>query len=79
MIPVKPDWQEIVGRLYRSYGTYHAILNAMADQGTTCDHSFLVHLRSGERKKVTFQIGAALLNLCIHTEGPASVFSAKRF
>lgn len=63
-IPTNPDWTEVVGDLYRRYKSYHAILNAMADQGVTpCDHSFLVYLRSGKRKKVSFEFGAALLNL----------------
>lgn len=64
LIPVRPDWQQIVGELYRRYRTYHAILNALAEQGVTpCDHSFLVYLRSGKRKKVSWEFGAALLNL----------------
>ena len=64
MIPVKPDWSEIVGALYRSYGSYSGILNAMAEQGVTpSDHSFLCYLRSGKRTKVSFEFGAALLNL----------------
>lgn len=64
MIPTDPNWQDVVGDLYRNYRSYHAILNAMAEQGITpCDHSFLVYLRSGKRKKVCFQFGAALLNL----------------
>lgn len=64
MIPVKPDWQEIVGQLYRTYGTYSGILNAMAEQGVNpSDHAFLCYLRSGKRKNVSFEFGAALLNL----------------
>jgi hypothetical protein len=64
VIPTNPDWQEIVGRLYRNYGTYSGILNAMAEQGVTpSDHAFLCYLRSGKRKKVSFEFGAALLNL----------------
>jgi hypothetical protein len=64
MIPISPDWSRIVGDLYRAYGTYHAILNALADQGLAQDdHSFLCYLRSGKRKKVSFEYGAALLNL----------------
>lgn len=63
-IPTKPDWQEIVGALYRRHGTYHSILNALAEQGIfSDDHSFLCYLRSGKRKKVSFEFGAALLNL----------------
>jgi hypothetical protein len=30
---------------------------------TPADHSFLCYLRSGKRKKVCFEFGAALLNL----------------
>jgi hypothetical protein len=63
-IPINPDWQKIVGDLYRAFGTYHAILNALADQGVTpCDHSPLCYLRSGKRKQVSWQLGAGLLNL----------------
>jgi hypothetical protein len=64
LIPIAPDWSLIVGDLYRAYGTYHAILNALADQGLSqYDHAFLCYLRSGKRKKVSFDYGAALLNL----------------
>ena len=79
MIPVKPDWQEVVGHLYRRYGSYHAILNALADQGVApSDHSFLVYLRSGKRKAVSWALGAALLNLHIDVVGPAAVFVSSR-
>lgn len=75
MIPPRPDWQTVVGALYRKFGTYHAILNALAEQGVApCDHSFLVYLRSGERKKVSFEVGAALLNLYIAEVGAQNVF-----
>lgn len=64
MIPVDVDWSQIVGVLYRNYGTYHAILNALAEQGIVpSDHSYLCYLRSGKRKKVSWELGAALLNL----------------
>ena len=64
MIPVHPDWQQIVGALYRRYGTYHAILNALAEQGIfSDDHSYLCYIRSGKRKKVSWELGAALMNL----------------
>jgi len=64
LIPVNPDWTVIVGALYRAFGTYHAILNKLAEQGLAHDdHSFLAYLRSGKRKKVSFEYGAALLNL----------------
>ena len=64
MIPIRPDWSQVVGEIYRAYGTYHAILNKLAEQGLAHDdHSFLCYLRSGKRKKVSFEYGAALLNL----------------
>jgi hypothetical protein len=64
MIPISPDWRIIVGDLYRAYGSYHALLNELAEQGLAHDdHSFLCYLRSGKRKKVSFEYGAALLNL----------------
>lgn len=64
MIPVRPDWSIIVGDLYRAYGSYSAILNALAEQDVEpSDHSFLCYLRSGKRKKVCYEFGAALLNL----------------
>ena len=64
MIPIHPDWSHVVGEIYRAYGTYHAILNKLAEQGLAHDdHSFLCYLRSGKRKKVSFEYGAALLNL----------------
>lgn len=63
-IPIHPDWQEVVGDLYRAHGSYSGILNALAEQGVTpSDHSFLCYLRSGKRKKVCFEFGAALMNL----------------
>jgi hypothetical protein len=64
VIPLSPDWSLIVGDIYRAYGTYHAILNKLAEVGVTpSDHSGLCYLRSGKRKKVSFELGAALLNL----------------
>jgi hypothetical protein len=64
MIPIHPDWSEIVGDLYRAHQTYHGILNALAQIGVCpSDHSFLCYLRSGKRKNVSFEFGAALLNL----------------
>jgi hypothetical protein len=64
LIPVRPDWQLIVGELYRRYHTYHAILNALVEQGVTpSDHAFLCYLRSGKRKNVSWEYGAALMNL----------------
>ena len=64
MIEVRPDWSRIVGEIYRAYGTYHAILNALAEQGITpSDHSYLCYLRSGKRTKVSWELGAALMNL----------------
>lgn len=36
----------------------------MAEQGVNpSDHAFLCYLRSGKRKNVSFEFGAALLNL----------------
>ena len=64
MIPVHPDWQHVVGELYRAYGTYHAILNALAPLGATpADHAQLCRLRSGKCKRPIWETGAALLNL----------------
>ena len=64
MIEVHPDWQHIVGVLYKRYGTYHGLLNALAEQGfMPSDHSGLCYLRSGKRKKVSWEFGAALMNL----------------
>jgi hypothetical protein len=64
MLQVHPDWSRIVGDLYRAYGTYHAMLNALAEQGhMPSDHSGLCYLRSGKRKKVSWELGAALMNL----------------
>ena len=64
MIPVRPDWQQVVGAIYRAHGSYHAILNKLAEQGIApSDHSFLCYLRSGKRKNVSFEFGAALMNL----------------
>lgn len=63
-VPVHPDWSAIVGSLYRRYGTYHALLNALAEQGVISDdHSYLCYIRSGKRKKVSWELGAALWNL----------------
>ncbi len=63
-IPIRPDWQEVVGAIYRAHGSYHAILNKLAEPGLDHDdHSFLCYLRSGKRKKVSFEYGAALMNL----------------
>lgn len=64
MIPISPDWQEVVGDLYRAYGTYHALLNALAEEGhMPADHSGLCYLRSGKRKRVSWELGVSLLNL----------------
>lgn len=64
MIEVHPDWSHIVGVLYKRYGTYHGLLNALAEQGfMPSDHSGLCYLRSGKRKKVSWEFGAALMNL----------------
>jgi hypothetical protein len=66
LIPIRihPDWALIVGDLYRAYQSYSAILNAMAELGVNPgDHAFLSYLRSGKRKKVCWEYGAALMNL----------------
>lgn len=50
--------------LHRAYGSYHGILNALAEQGLAHDdHAFLAYLRSGKRKKVSWEYGAGLMNL----------------
>lgn len=75
MIPISPDWSKIVGHLYRSHGSYSAILSSLAKAGVVpSDHSFLCYLRSGKRKRVSFELGAALLNLYIAEVGAAKVF-----
>jgi hypothetical protein len=64
MIPTNPNWEVVVGDLYRVYGSYSAILNAMVQFGIAhSDHAFLCYLRSGKRKKVGYEYGAALMNL----------------
>jgi hypothetical protein len=64
VITVRPDWSLIVGALYRKFGTYNGILNALAKQGVMpSDHSGLCYLRSGKRKRVSWELGAALMNL----------------
>ncbi len=64
MLPVHPDWSKVVTDLYRAYETYSGILNALAEQGVyPSDHAFLCYLRSGKRKKVSWEFGAALMNL----------------
>lgn len=76
MLPIRPDWSRIVGELYQRYHTYHAILNALADQSVVpADHSFLVHLRSGKRSKVSWEIGSGLMNLYIDAVGPAAALA----
>lgn len=63
-IPLAPNWREIVTELYRRYGTYGALQDALSEQAShLVDHSQLVRLRSGEYARPTWQLGAALLNL----------------
>jgi hypothetical protein len=40
------------------------MLNALAEQGIIpSDHSYLCYIRSGKRTKVSWELGAALMNL----------------
>jgi hypothetical protein len=66
LVPIAPDWQALMLDLYKAYGTYHAILNALADQGAApCDHSVLCYIRNGKRKHISWELGAGLMNLWV--------------
>lgn len=60
MIPLDPNWRDIVTDLYVHFGTYDKLLDAL---GTTADHSTLCKIRSGKVKRPDWPTGAALLNL----------------
>lgn len=64
LIPIEPDWADIVSKLHRHYKSYDKLLDAMGTQGCNpCDHSQLSRLQSGKCRRPTWQAGAALLNL----------------
>lgn len=64
MIPLDPNWKDVVNALYVRYGSYHALLDALDKHGgVSVDHSTLCKLRSGKVKLPSWTTGAALLNL----------------
>jgi hypothetical protein len=69
-IPLDPDWRKIVLTLRRRHGSYHAVLDQLADrQDHLCDHSTLAYLGSGKTLAPKWRLGAALFNLYTEISG----------
>jgi hypothetical protein len=63
LIPVNPDWPEIIWALRRSGLRDKDIFDKLADQGVVAHHSALHGLRTRRIGSPHYETGAALMNL----------------
>jgi hypothetical protein len=63
LIPISPDWRGIANALHARYRSYTKLQDALAERGAIVDHATLSRLCTGKAKRLTWETGAALLNL----------------
>lgn len=63
MLPVCPDWPEVINALRQRGLRDKDMLDAIADQGFVAHHNSIWALRTGRVKSPQYELGAGLMNL----------------
>jgi hypothetical protein len=63
VLPVNPDWPEVINALRKRGLRDKDIFDRMADQGVVAHHSSLWGLRTKRIASPQYELGAALMNL----------------